>query len=328
MLHLLSAPVGRQRVSRCGQSVRPAFTLIELLVVIAIIAVLIGLLLPAVQKVREAAARMSCSNNLYQLGLALHNYHDANTMFPPGQPQGYYYSYWSSDPTVRDRDRSCWIGFLLSYLEQTALAAQYQDYLRTLPNYTCYAPFANTVVPTLLCPADSNSPKIANVPGNAQGVHSNYVTCHGSGYATPGGSNGTNLDGIFYGRSKTRLTDISDGTSNTLMASELLQSPDTNNHDVRGRIWNSINAGTEFSTRYPPNSTVGDNTMGYCIPIPGAPCGPQSVANAFVLARSRHAGGVNACLADGSVRFVSNNITPSTWQAMGSRAGGEVVPSN
>jgi len=68
--------------------------------------------------------------------------------------------------------------------------------------------------------------------------------------------------------------------------------------------------------------------MGYCIPIPGAPCGPQSVANAFVLARSRHAGGVNACLADGSVRFVSNNITPSTWQAMGSRAGGEVVPSN
>jgi prepilin-type N-terminal cleavage/methylation domain-containing protein/prepilin-type processing-associated H-X9-DG protein len=316
---------------------RGAFTLVELLVVIAIIAILIGLLLPAVQKVREAAARVKCANNLKQIGLALHSCHDVNSAFPPGQPQGYFNVNWYNPPT-RDFDRSCWIGPLLPYIEQTALSTQYQSFLQTLPTYTCLAPFAAIVIPTLVCPSDPNSPKLSNL-GQGQGFHSNYVTCLGTGYATPGGSIGADLDGIFYGFSHVRLTDVTDGTSNTLLVSELLQSPEDpqqssavfGGNDMRGRIWNSVHAGMEFSTIYPPNSSVGDNPMGYCNPLRMAPCGPPSSpwpANAFSLARSMHNGGVNACLADGSVRFFSDSITPSVWKAMGSRAGGEVIPGD
>ena len=305
---------------------RRGFTLVELLVVIAIVAILIGLLLPAVQKARAAAARVKCSNNLKQIGTALHGYHDQNGSLPAGAPQGYYSATWYSDVGGRDRDRSCWVGPLLPHIEQTALAAQYQTWLRTLPDLTCSAPYATVPIGALLCPSDGNSPKTSAL---GQGVHTNYVACHGSGYATPTSSpRGTNLDGMMYGMSRTKLTDATDGTSNTVLVGELLQSPDAAQHDVRGRIWNSIHAGTTFSTIYPPNSTVGDNPQGYCVPIPGAPCsGAQSVTNAYVLARSRHPGGVNAVMADGSARFVSNTITPGAWLWAGSRAGGEVIPT-
>jgi prepilin-type N-terminal cleavage/methylation domain-containing protein len=307
------------------RSGRTAFTLIELLVVIAIIATLIGLLVPAVQKVREAAARMQCANNMKQVGLALHNYHDTNRHFPPAQPYGFYYSNWYSDPTIVNYDRSCWIGFILPYLEQGPMYRQYQASIHPANTYTCWQPYATTHLPSLLCPSDPNSPKLGTVPGNSQGTHANIVVCIGSGYATPNGSNGLDLNGIFYGRSATRLLDIKDGTSNTLLTSEVLLSPDIGaSHDVRGRVWNSIHSGTEFTTLYPPNSTIGDNTMGYCNPLPQAPCASQSISNSYALARSMHPGGVNAGLADGTVRFVQNGVTPSIWLGMGTRAGGEI----
>ena len=310
---------------------RTGFTLIELLVVIAIIAILIGLLLPAVQKVREAAARMSCSNKLKQIGLALHNFHDTNGSLPAGQPYGYYYMNWYGVPGgVLERNRSNWVGDLLPYVEQTAMGSQLQTWLQTLPNYTCFAPFSTNVMQTFVCPSDPAGPKVAAAAGNPQGFHTNYVVCHGSGYATPTADpRGLNLDGVMYGISKVTLVQITDGTSNTAMVSELLQGSDAvaGGHDVRGRMWNTIHAGTSFSTLYPPNSTVGDNTMGYCGAVPGAPCGSQSILNAFALARSKHTGGVNVCRADGSVQFVTSGVTPTAWLWMGTRNGGEVIPN-
>ena len=306
---------------------RVGFTLIELLVVIAIIAILIGLLLPAVQKVREAAARMSCSNKQKQIALAMHNYHDTIGKFPPGQPQGYYYADWYSTPGLQEFNRANWAGYILPYLEQPAIHAQLQATLLANTTYTCFAPFSTNAMSAFACPSDPAMPK----QSIGQGFHASYIACHGSGYATPTADpRGIGLDGVFYGLSKVRITDIADGTSNTVMVSELLQGDDAigGGNDVRGRLWNTIHSGTTFTTLYPPNSTIGDNVMGYCGAVPGAPCGSQSITNSFSLARSKHTGGVNVARADGSVGFITNNIAPNTWLWMGTRSGGEVINVN
>ncbi|MBA4188383.1 MAG: prepilin-type cleavage/methylation domain-containing protein [Planctomycetaceae bacterium] len=316
---------------------RAAFTLIELLLVIAIIAILIGLLLPAVQKVREAAARMKCSNNLKQLVLATHGFHDAINALPPGVSQGYFPELNGSvdwynatavgAPAMKDADRTCWAYHILPYIEQGPLFQQNSAWLTANTSVTTQT-VNGTVLPTFLCASDPRGPKIPP-DGAGQGLHVNYVLCHGSGSAVtvptasaPLDRFGLSVNGIYYGRSKTRFTDITDGTSNTVAASEILVAP--GNSDVRGRIWNAIHAGATFSTIFPPNSTIGDYPQGNrCTAAPNVPCAASNSNGVYLVSRSGHTGGANAAMADGSVRFIANGIKPQAWLDMGTRAGGE-----
>jgi prepilin-type N-terminal cleavage/methylation domain-containing protein len=298
---------------------RTAFTLVELLVVIAIIAVLIGLLLPAVQKARESAAGSQCRNNLHQIGVALQTYHDDNGRMPVGQYNAFY-----SDPN--DWDRACWVHFLLPYLEQEAL---YQIFVANQFGYpgVLNAPNKDTLIHTLVCPSDPNSPKTQTHDtnhGRTQGLHTNYVLCAGS---TVYGATGTKRNGMFFVQSQTKLTDVTDGTTNTLMGSEICVVPDTTVNDLRGRYSNSWEGNNLFCTAQPPNTTVPDCQNYQGISLPWAPVtnsGSASKGGNALYARSNHAGGVNGLLADASVRWIGNNVNASIYLALGSINGNEV----
>jgi prepilin-type N-terminal cleavage/methylation domain-containing protein/prepilin-type processing-associated H-X9-DG protein len=304
---------------------RLAFTLIELLVVIAIIGVLVGLLLPAVQKVREAANRMKCSNSLKQLALGLHNYHDSFLAFPLGNT-----NLIGVDNTGEPDRRNWAMDYVLPFVEQQAIYNEVEAYLKGGAPYIVYFPNNKNVMSLFMCPSDPTNPKILTGgagSGNQQGFHTNYAACAGSTTFNPasGAYGGDNLNGIFYVQSKTRLTDIADGTSNTLLLSEIILSPDITTHDVRGRLYNPAQqGGVLFSTLDVPN-TPNPDILEWCdSTIPAAPC--FSSTNGIVLyARSYHLGGVNAAFADGSIHFISNAIAKPTWQALGTRAGGEVL---
>jgi len=303
--------------------------LIELLVVIAIIAILIGLLLPAVQKVREAAARMKCSNNLKQLGIALHAHNDARGQLPPGQYNNYYTN---ETPWVR----GCWVQPLLPYFEQDNLYKMYEASHAINGQWALLCPNKDTLIPTLVCPSDPNSPKTNTIDGNTvtiagppvttaaqkQGLHTNYVTCSGSQLLTSAAASLAN--GVFYVKSKHNVGAIPDGTSNTVFASEILVVPDnTTTNDLRGRYSNSWYGNNNFVTTQPPNTTVADQVGYQGISTVRSPSAAATATGLF--ARSNHTGGVNALIGDGSVRFVSNTINPVTWAAMGTREGGEVL---
>jgi prepilin-type N-terminal cleavage/methylation domain-containing protein/prepilin-type processing-associated H-X9-DG protein len=301
----------RKRATRAG------FTLIELLVVIAIIAILIGLLLPAVQKVRATAARMSCSNNLKQWGLAMHNYHDANGRLPWG-------STWSP--------RTSWVEVTWPYIEQNALAQQYNYNVgfwqppnggptRSLTNLVC------AQVKTYFCPADRGQPAYweGDTYYRARG---NYVVNWGN-TTDPGPANlfpcapFSYSDGSITPRN-TKLTDITDGTSNTLLMSEVIMAKDPN-FDIRGDIINNDRGCFSFMTNNTPNTRNPDVLVFYStttdpVLMPSTPGG-----NASNAARSKHVNGVNVTLCDGSVRFVSNSVNLGTWQNLGSMNDGNVV---
>jgi prepilin-type N-terminal cleavage/methylation domain-containing protein/prepilin-type processing-associated H-X9-DG protein len=318
------------------------FTLIELLVVIAIIAILIGLLLPAVQKVRESAARAKCSNNMKQLTLAMHNYHDATQHLPMGcqgrDTADPNWAYVGSTPP-----RNSFIPYLMNYIEQGAVATQYNYTLGWL-NGTNATLIANLKTPIFDCPSDTPQPPHPIF----MDFKSNYAVNWGSwNYMQQGGpTNGVapyNL-GDAMGRSPFfinvtfKLTDILDGTSQTLCFSEVLQSPwgqalPGNLYDRRGRIWNDDSFCGQFSTRLQPNDPRGD----YCFCDPTDllyPCDPLSSSltstnaeTGYEGARSRHSGGVNVSMCDGSVRFITNDIAPATWVALSSMAAGD-LPGN
>jgi prepilin-type N-terminal cleavage/methylation domain-containing protein/prepilin-type processing-associated H-X9-DG protein len=308
------------------------FTLIELLVVIAIIAILIGLLLPAVQKVREAASRMKCTNNLHQLGLALHNYEGANGAFPQGRNQF---------PRVVSAPAR-----LLAYVEQDNLQklVAYDSPLSDPQNVAA----SKTRVSLFICPSDAGN---GQVPGMVD-FGTNYVACNGTG-TTVDTSGATvyltipNGNGVFA-QTPVRIADITDGTSNTAAISEstigrgvapatgtppqdprlvILEvtggtDPTPADCDGMNGTWAANRGGqwinghfgnTLYNHYYPPNPTTKWD------------CGNKSHNKALSTARSYHAGGVNVLLADGSVRFVANGIQINAWRALATRAGGDVA---
>lgn len=295
------------------------FTLIELLVVIAIIAILIALLLPAVQQAREAARRTQCKNNLKQIGLAMHNYHDVNNGFPVAQ----YSCCWGT-----------WVVSILPYIEQTPLYNQYEfnrkygipsDTARY--NHSVNLPVTRTRLAALTCPSDS-----ANAPFSGITNHNYAVNFGNTGYAQQATLNGVSfehapfrLSGNNTPAKNARIRDIKDGTSSTMLVAEVIQGID---RDLRGFLW--WGDASQFTAYLTPNSSAPDRiyTAYFCNnqPKQRLPCAVATTTNPTMFAsRSHHVGGIQTTLVDGSTRFISDNIDLNTWRALSTSRGAEVI---
>jgi len=343
---------------------RRGFTLIELLVVIAIIAVLIALLLPAVQSAREAARRSQCINNLKQMGLAMHNYHQAVGTFPMGNTIGYAYV----------GTQTTWGTFsahalMLPYLEQTPLynACNFSWNVWYGTGSVINATVWNVKVNSFMCPSDAKS----GFGTNSTNHLNNYYGSYGTG--TNPWSNNTN--GIFAPEQVSySIASVTDGTSNTISHTEgivgcfsvltipyrqyvsgvlgtvpcclllydarsnlpavmgvgqkcqqMIQSGQAGSNNDRGLRWQTGSPGLTLTTIIlTPNSST--FTFSGCRWDCSAGCGVD-FGHLFVPS-SMHPGGVNTLFADGSVRFVKSSVSQSVWMSLGSKDGGEVVSSD
>ena len=295
---------------------RVGFTLIELLVVIAIIAVLVALLLPAVQQAREAARRSQCKNSLKQMTLALHNYHDVHQTFPMGCPGTINLSNSVDYPYATGFQFALYPfmeqGNVFNVIETSVLAGA----------FSWSATAIDTIIPTMLCPSDPNVPKKQFLSMSQPGFTMNYVGCYGSTYFDAPATQANS--GILFFKSMVGFKNIGDGTTNTLALGEILVAPDTGAWDLRGKLFDVEQGNVFFSAVYPPNTSVGDVSQ-YCVTTTLAPCGPHSSTNQFQALRSRHSGGVQVSMADGSVRFLSNSINAVTYSSLATRDGGENI---
>ncbi len=335
--------------------VKKAFTLIELLVVIAIIAILIGLLLPAVQKVREAASRAKCSNNLKQLGLAMHSYHDVFRIFPRNYTR-IGINAWEAVS----------VNFLLlPYLEQTALFQQL-----VLPvdpavgNAAAWATTwtaANTKLNVFICPSSENAASRTAVSWGGPGC--NYGWSTGSSVETAWA--GSRFNGMISYQTDTKMSDTTDGLSNTILASEFLTGTGSSGptgvfpRDIfytNNGIFNSIvnkNFPTQaevdaigLSAKTAPTGvrgSMGGNwawysagqsalntavTPNWKYPTAGGDCCPGGAHDwgfGLIPPRSMHTGGVNSLFGDASLRFIKDSISLLTFQQLGNKADGQVV---
>ncbi len=318
------------RTPKCPEPRSRGFTLIELLVVIAIIGVLIGLLLPAVQAAREAARRMQCSNNLKQMGLALHNYQGSYGVFPPG-----YSSLWKQDggdAGTADDDVGHgwgWASMILPQMEQGNVfnAINFGLTMTYAENNTAQL----FKFSSYLCPSDTTKSQIpVRDEANANTIYtvagSNYVGMYGLGEVGEAPGNGS---GMFYRNSRLSFADMLDGSSQTFMVGE-------RSHNLSYVTWtgraiggwlhktSSFEGGTDQFAVDPEESftmilgpvELGDEDG------PRTPNHPRAHVEDYA---SRHPGGVNFLFGDGSVRFVKNQINIRVYQALATRSGGEII---
>ena len=296
------------------------FTLIELLVVIAIIAVLIALLLPAVQQAREAARRTQCRNNLKQLGLALHNYHDAHNVFPPACIRGL--------PGSSANIENCgtWLIYIMPYIDQTNLYNTFNfpfvGGTYGLGSYgTSNMSVVNTPMPAFTCPSDPDA-SVKNFGtwfcSTSPNSNGDYATTNYAGMTHSTLRIGTeaggsfprfDFDGILGNRGRYGIRDVQDGTSNTMIMAEVSNSPTT------GWLWGWDGALTD--ARLTPNAS---GTW----PTDGTFTNSRETVNAQT-ASSYHEGVIHVGMADGATRFVSENIDINLYRSLVTRRGKEIT---
>ncbi|MEW4561768.1 DUF1559 domain-containing protein [Bremerella sp. JC770] len=287
------------------------FTLVELLVVIAIIGVLIALLLPAVQQAREAVRRMSCSNQLKQIGIAVHNYHDTYNMMPAGH-----------NPSAR----GAWAVHIFPFME---LDNAYDVYVQVQPWYRPEnRPFRDLEFEdSWACPS-ARSGAVHWNDTYAEGFRGTYVGNGGIGTYHRDHENGLTAIGPFRVGHWMAFRDVTDGLTNTALVSEIKRPLATAGKDSRGTLIADSGANL-FTANYTPNSLVEDFTE-HCQSEPGiCPCSSNGSKGPHQLTvRSWHPGGVELLRADGSVGFTPETVSLEIWQALATVQGGEVLEAN